>query len=198
MSKLTSRDLQAIQTKKTIVRVCGDLLAEKSWNDIKITEICAEAGISVGTFYYHFKNKESILNKIDERMDHYFYDHILQDCLLLPPQQGLLEYMCSQTQFYLPVGHELFKNLFKAQLDNENYISELHTRYFNKGILALLENAKKQNLLAEDADMDFLLHQILSVNYGIYYFWCLMDNTIDIDAYCRTIFTQYLSSLFHQ
>ena len=196
MAKLTSRDMQAIQTKKTIANACSKLLEEKSWNEIKVTDICSAAGISVGAFYYHFKNKEAILNTIDERMDHYFYDHILPDCLLMPPEQGLWEYMSSQTQFYTPVGAEMFKNLYKAQLDNENYADELHSRYFIKGIYALLERAEQQHCLAENADLEVLMHQILAVNYGIYYFWCLMGDKIDIDQYAKTILKQYLSTLF--
>ena len=196
MAKLTSRDLQAIQTKKNIVRVCGELLEEKPWNEIKIADICKGAGISVGAFYYHFKNKEAILNTIDERMDHYFYDHVLQDCLQMPPQEGLWAYMSSQTQFYVPVGSEMFKNLYKAQLDNEHYAEELHTRYFIKGIRALLDYAVRQHCLPQDTDIEVLVHEILAVNYGIYYFWCLMGDQIDIDAYAKKIHRQYLSSLF--
>lgn len=196
MSKLTSRDLQAIQTKKKISRTCSELLRQKSWDEIKVTDICSHAGISVGAFYYHFKNKSAILSTIDERMDHYFYDHVLPDCLLMPPEQGLFEYMSSQTQFYVPVGTEMFKTLYKAQLDNVNYVEELDTRYFIKGIYALLERAKQENCLAEGADLEFLVHQILSVNYGIYYFWCLMGDKIDIDTYAKTILRQYLSTLF--
>lgn len=196
MEKLTSRDMQAIQTKKTIVKVCGELLKEKPWNKIKVTDICSRAGISVGAFYHHFKSKEEILITIDERMDRYFYDHILPDCLLMPPEQGLWTYMSSQTQFYLPVGCEMFKNLYKAQLDNEHYAQELETRYFIKGIYALLNQAKQQHCLKAGSDIDVLVQQILAVNYGIYYFWCLMEDRIDIDQYAKAILKQYLSTLF--
>lgn len=196
MEKLTSRDMQAIQTKRTITNACSALLLEKSWKEIKVTDICSRAGISVGAFYYHFKSKEEILITLDQRMDRYFYDHILPDCLLMPPEQGLWTYMSSQTQFYLSIGCEMFKNLYKAQLDNEKYPEELHTRYFIKGIYALLNLAKQQHCLKEDADMDVLVHQILAVNYGIYYFWCLMGGSIDIDQYAKTILKQYLSTLF--
>ena len=196
MAKLTSRDLQAIQTKKSLVRVCSKLLKEKSWNEIRVTDICAGAGISVGAFYYHFKNKDAILNTIDERMDHYFYDHVLPDCLLMSPKKGLLAYLCSQTQYYVPVGFEMFKNLYKAQLDNEKFTTELYDRFFIKGIQALLMHAKQQHSLPENADLDALIHQILGVNYGIYYFWCLMGDGFDIEQYAHTVLETYLDGVF--
>ena len=50
--------------KKKIVDTTTDLLKIKSFPYISLAEIAKEAGISKGTLYYYFKNKNEILLQI--------------------------------------------------------------------------------------------------------------------------------------
>lgn len=197
MDKLTKREQQAIHSKQKIIDSCKQLIQTMPWEEIKISDICEVSHLSVGAFYHYFKNKSEILVLLDQSMDHYFYDQVLPECLCQPPEDGLLCYLCHQTEFYKQYGITAFKTLYKAQLDNTRYVEELHQRYFVKGIYALLENAKLKNVLDPQQDLTECVQQLLAVNYGIYYFWCLMDDCIDIDTYAKTILSHYLSSLFH-
>lgn len=61
MELMTSRQVQAEQTKAQIVNAVGDLMMEKDIRDLKIREICGKVGISVGTFYLYFTCKEAAL-----------------------------------------------------------------------------------------------------------------------------------------
>ena len=45
------------ETQMTIFEAFENLLKEKSFDDISVSMICKEAGVSRATFYYHFKDK---------------------------------------------------------------------------------------------------------------------------------------------
>ena len=72
MTKKTSRQLQAEETRKRIVLCYLDIIREKPPNEVKITELCQRAGVSVGTYYHHFKNKYSVIRDIYYHIDERF------------------------------------------------------------------------------------------------------------------------------
>ena len=53
--------------EKLILNTMEELLMIKSVHDISLAEIAGKAGISKGTLYYHFKNKDEILFAIMDR-----------------------------------------------------------------------------------------------------------------------------------
>ena len=61
MEHLTSRQLQSINTKKRILEAANICFARKGMAYTLISDIVQEAGISVGTFYHYFKNKDDLL-----------------------------------------------------------------------------------------------------------------------------------------
>ena len=60
MKELTSRQQQAIATKKRIREAAYALLLNQSFEQLKMSDIAAEAGVSVGTLYHHFASKEEL------------------------------------------------------------------------------------------------------------------------------------------
>lgn len=55
-------DLRVQKTYKLLYEALSNLLTEKSYEDITITEICNEAGVHRVTFYKHFSDKNDFLN----------------------------------------------------------------------------------------------------------------------------------------
>ena len=52
-TKKTSRQLQAEQTKAHLLEVALRLVREQGFDNVKIGDICKEAGVSTGAFYHH-------------------------------------------------------------------------------------------------------------------------------------------------
>lgn len=61
MKDLTSRQQQAIATKKKIRESAYALLQNQSFEQLKMSDIAAAAGVSVGTLYHHFTSKEELV-----------------------------------------------------------------------------------------------------------------------------------------
>lgn len=63
MKQMTNRQKQAQKTREKICACASELFSDKLYENVKIDDICKKAGISVGTFYYYFPTKESLVKE---------------------------------------------------------------------------------------------------------------------------------------
>src|SRR5205823_4694616 len=56
-----SQDLRARRTRKWLQAALLDLMKEKPFQDIQITELTVRAQVSRAAFYLHFRSKEELL-----------------------------------------------------------------------------------------------------------------------------------------
>ncbi len=63
-----SDDRRSLRTKKMIRIALSQLIEEKDFNDISITDITAKADINRGTFYLHYNDKYDLLQKIEDEV----------------------------------------------------------------------------------------------------------------------------------
>lgn len=75
MSK--KEDLRILKTKASLFRSFLELLEEKSFDEIKISEICALSSINRSTFYDRFQDKQELLQAYVSSMREDFTESIL-------------------------------------------------------------------------------------------------------------------------
>lgn len=61
-------DRRAIRTKKMIKISLSELIEEKGFNNISITDLTTRADINRGTFYLHYADKYDLLEKIENEI----------------------------------------------------------------------------------------------------------------------------------
>jgi AcrR family transcriptional regulator len=54
-----------------------ELIAETGFQDLKLEDVCARAGVTVGAFYFHFPSKDAALEEMWVEMNRDFYEGIL-------------------------------------------------------------------------------------------------------------------------
>lgn len=67
---MNKNDLRIVKTKQTIHKALLFLLKKKPVPQIKITELCKEASINRGTFYFHYQNVDDVLQELFEEIMH--------------------------------------------------------------------------------------------------------------------------------
>ena len=60
-------DLRTLKTKRAIEEAFLELVTEKDFSSVKITEIAERAEVNRNTIYLHYSSKEGIVSKIVER-----------------------------------------------------------------------------------------------------------------------------------
>ncbi|MBZ9634669.1 TetR/AcrR family transcriptional regulator [Clostridium sp. FP1] len=84
--------------------------------------ICEKAGVSVGSFYQHFKNKAGIIIELYSICDIYFSETILPTLLKKSNSyyNKIIDYIASQMQYGLDIGNDCSTQLYKAQITDGN------------------------------------------------------------------------------
>ncbi len=76
--KKTSRAVQAEKTRNLIYKTALSMFKKFGYDEVSISQICKEAGVSVGTFYHYFESKEAALMEgflqFDEQLDFLEFD----------------------------------------------------------------------------------------------------------------------------
>lgn len=65
------------RTREQIKDALVELISRKSAQDIVLDDICSETNLTVGAFYFHFKNKDAALEEVSIDALHRFYDQLL-------------------------------------------------------------------------------------------------------------------------
>ena len=65
-------DLRVVKTRENIEKVFFQLLGEKDFTQITVAELIEECKISKGTFYYHYKDKYDLAEKVIKAQLHFY------------------------------------------------------------------------------------------------------------------------------
>jgi len=111
------------EKKINILQVTLELIAEQGFHGTSISQIAARAKVNVGSIYYHFTNKDDILNALYLDCKTRMTERIFRDCTEdLPADIGLKHMMVNIIRYY----HENRKELsFIEQYERSPYISEI-------------------------------------------------------------------------
>lgn len=194
MGKLTSRQIQAQNTKQHIIEVASNLLKDKTLDEISIKEICVAAKISVGAFYHHFENKEAIIMEIYKNIDSHFKSDIIPQLINDNPIDAILDYLSAQCEHALNAGLDLVQNTYKAQMNNASSFFLSNDRGLPNGLNSLIIKAKEYGIIREDLSVDVITNELLIISRGCIYHWCVSNGESNLIETVRSIAGNYLKS----
>ena len=58
-----------MNNKENMINVALELFSKRGYSGVSVRDICGELGLKESALYYHFKNKEAILNTLYVRVD---------------------------------------------------------------------------------------------------------------------------------
>ena len=166
---------------KLILNATEELLKKKALPEISLAEIARTAGISKGTLYYHYKNKEDILFAI---MDNYL-EKQWQDLLTWTSDKSkdtslprLIKYILERDTSTADMRFHFF---YDALSGNEATRLKLLQRYHD---FAKIISEKIQER-TDDISSDYLSWLILFLSDGILMHKMLGNTDIDTSEFIR-------------
>ena len=117
---MTTRDIQREETKKRIYDVAFKLFDEFGYDKVKVSDIAKAANVSVGSVYYHYKNKEAIID-----YGYYEFDQMLKEAYEKQTFNSEREAILFLIDFqikdvFLDIGLKMTTICFKNQINAEN------------------------------------------------------------------------------
>lgn len=188
--KLTNRQIQALNTKNKIYNAAVELLENNGYQNIRIEDICKQAGVSVGSFYTHFNSKNDILVEIFKRADDYFREEVSKSLGDKSVLDKIIDYFDYYAKYDESLGIDMAKQLYT--FDNKMFITE--GRYMQGLLNEIIIDAQKNGYLYLDIPAAEITKQLFVVARGVVYDWCLHDGGYNVREAMRNFIKRMLST----
>ena len=175
--------------KELILYAAEEHIQTKKLSDISLAEIAACAGISKGTLYYHYKNKNEILFDItDKYLNEQYRDLIAwtEDAAKDTSLHRLIHYVLERDVSTAGMRLHLF---YDAMMGDEQIRQKLLARYEEFAHILAEKIAERTN----DPAPDYLAWLLLVLSDGLFLHQTLGNPLLDIPAFIRQSET-YLTS----
>lgn len=189
--KLTNRQIQAINTKNKIYNVAIELLENKGYENITISDICKQAGVAVGSFYTHFNSKNDILVEIFKRGDDYFRNEVKNSLGNNSSFDKIIDYFDYYAKYLESLGIDMVKQLYS--FNNKMFTTE--GRYMQVLLDEIIIDAQKNNELLSDTPYTIITKQLFIIARGVVFDWCLHDGTYNLRKTMQTLIKPMLMTL---
>lgn len=197
----TPRSVRSRNTKQKIYEAAVSIMKKKGYEYLSVRNICQVAGISNGTFFYHFNTKEDLLSYyLQDRFDDYREQHNF-NVDNLPFDQKILEYYKCYSRYMIENGIEFISNYYVPKnkaLNTRGYRSESmgneDTRLINFSCRCLI-NAEKEGLLKDTHTAIGYANNCCTMLKGIIFDWALNDGNLNMEQLIEEILGTYLNSI---
>lgn len=157
-------------TRELLVRSASELLQKKG-ADFSVREVCAAAGVSVGTFYTYYKNKsELILERLGLR------DQMLVDALVKEtsgdPKTRLI-FICEfYAEYNLMRGVVSCRDVYCNMQQMPVTIEKEKETFLYQSIRNAIISGREQGVFADRGDVEASVDIIMCMLRGYGFNWC--------------------------
>ena len=186
--RLTSRQIQAINTKNKIYEVSIDLMEKEGFENIKISDICKKAGVSVGSFYNYFQSKNDILIEIFNRADDYFKKVVSKNIKGENSLDQIVDFFTHYGKYNEIVGIDAMKKLYS--FNNKMFISK--GRYMQALLQEIITKGQEKKEIIKDMTPEEACEYLFISARGVAYDWCLHEGEYNIEEFMHTYFKRFV------
>ncbi|UWD48862.1 TetR/AcrR family transcriptional regulator [Clostridioides difficile] len=169
--KKVSIDRRTIRTKKMIRSALAELIDEKGFNNISVTDLTQRADINRGTFYLHYVDKYDLLEKIE--------NEIIQEIEEETKHLDSVNMMnIDASNEPLPFMVKLFEYFRKNSVIIKSILGPKGDPTFERKIkrfieINLFEKQKSRNFNIDEGVIseEYFIQYILSADLGVIQYW---------------------------
>ncbi|HKZ09146.1 MAG TPA: TetR/AcrR family transcriptional regulator [Rhodanobacteraceae bacterium] len=192
-SKHVRIDRRIERTRRTLHEALGELIQEKAYDRITVTEILDRASVSRSAFYMHFRDKDDLL------------ESCLRDLLHveLSTERAVVTELYGQTvAFSLPFFEHLerHRRAVGARMDRAGHatLHERLRRFLSTSIGCSIERSRRSQTVKLGAIAPALLAEFVSTTFALVVQWWLDGHpemaAAEVDRIFRTLVTPALSA----
>jgi len=187
--KLTSRQIQAKATKNKIYQVSIELLKKKGYEDLKVEDICKNAGVSVGSFYNYFKSKNDILMEIFKIADDYFENEVESRLNSTNSLNQIVEFFDYYANYNVLIGIDTMKQLYT--FNNKMFVQK--GRFMQTLLQEIISKGQSKNQISSIMTIEEISNYLFIAARGIAYDWCIHDGNYDLKEFMHNYFSKLVS-----
>jgi len=193
--RMTSRQLNALETKDAIYRAAISLFKSKGFENVLIEDITKEANTAKGTFYIHFKSKKDLLfhtfNKFDD-----IYAVAYGKVKEIPTfEERFLDFVEISYRGIDAGGKEIPRALYYNSILEIEPLLLSNDRELFRIVLEMVKFGIETGELSTKQPAEYYLDMIKTQITGMDYLWCVAADEIDFAKYARESMRVYLTGL---
>jgi AcrR family transcriptional regulator len=182
--KLTSRQLQAVETRNKIFDTAHSLMTKKGFNNITIEDISKKAGVSVGAFYHYFKSKDDILFEVYQRADNYFEENVMNKLKSDSAPDQIVEYF----QYYARYSAQTHIGFTTHLYSTENKFFLKKDRLMQTILEDIIREGQGKNEITDEKTPEEILDLLFIIARGVIFDWGLKDGNYDLEEKMTEMF----------
>lgn len=195
------RSVKTKNTKEKIYKAAVCIIEKQGYEYLSVKNICQMAGISNGTFFYHFKTKEDLLcYYLHERFDKYREEHHF-DVTGLPFDRQIIEYYKCYSSYVEENGLDFISNYY---IPKNKALNTRGHRYdggdmSNYWVMNLtcrcLQEAEREGLLLPRHTAIGYANNCCTLLKGIIFDWALSNGAVNMQSTVEELLGTYLTSI---
>ena len=184
-------------TKQTLIDTTIALIRKYGADSITVRNVCEEAGLSIGTFYHNFQNKDDLLMYFVRETS---FDSFELKTPLSDIAGRVFELYMHLIDRYLELGEEFMKSFYTTgNKALSAYMGQENGRFAEGTVMARCErellDAQQQGYLKKEADAHTVSMDICTIVKGCVFEWALDDGQMDIADALHRIISSYLNNM---
>lgn len=180
-NKLTSRDLQALETRQKIFNTAFEMITEFGVDGVTVAEICKRSGVAKSLFYHYFRSKADIVIENYKIVDETYMMEIARLPLGTDPIAKIVFTANFMARYAQAKGVKFSRQIYKIQLENGTDFFISVDRPFYRIIRDLVMDGQANGQIRTDFSPEDLTRLFFSFTRGIIYDWCLHDGAYNIE-----------------
>lgn len=155
-------DLRIIKTKKNLYSTLEELMKEKSFEEIKVSDICTKAMINRSTFYSHYNDKYELLSEYINNLKNSLEEQLQKNKNI----SNSKEYYLEMIKLLLDHIEEKKDSYIAIMINNRNSITiDILYDVINKDIIRQIkeENSLNKSTIPSDIISKFYLGAVFNV-----------------------------------
>jgi AcrR family transcriptional regulator len=183
-------------SKEKIINEAVSIIRRKGADAVTVRDVCESAGLSIGTFYHYFRDK-------DDLMMHFLRETSFDSYEFLTPLSDIAgritELYMHLIGKYMDLGLDFMKSFYSTSNQSLSaYMGEVNGAFASGTVMARSEaemrNALSAGFIKADTDIHTVCMDICTIVKGCVFEWCLNDGRPDIESILHRILENYLRS----
>lgn len=188
---LTSRDRQALATKKKIFQVGIKLIQKHGLDGVNVTRIAKAAGVSVGTFYHYYTSKLDLFMDLYRSADQHFETELAASLKALPFEGQIQAFFEEYADMAEKNGVDLTRKMYIPE--NSLFISR------KQGMHSVLEEiiaaAQGSGICSTKNTPREIESELFLIARGVIFDWALHEGSYNLKEKTRKMLEIYISGV---
>ncbi len=171
-----------LNSKEKIIDTTVSIIKKKGADAVTVRDVCKEAGLSIGTFYHYFRDK-------DDLMMYFLRETSFDSFKLKTPVSDIAgrvsELYMHLIDRYMELGPDFMKSFYSTgNRSLSAYMGEVEGAFPKGTVMARSETevrlACEHGIIIKNADIHEICRDVCTIVKGCVFEWCLTDGKMDI------------------